>query len=117
MARYYLVGDPGGADDLFLVDTETGRNSPIPRNAWEDVVGMFYGGAGSSEDDRRNTATGVITAVQGGASVNNAVPLALATNALADVLVTARVSPVERAMEGDIALASMIGGAVHKTLC
>lgn len=95
MADFYLIGNLDDNDDLFLVDTAGRSVCPIPREVWEDVVGLFAGA-----DD----AGAMIEEIEAARAAGRPARIALSGNSLGDLLVTVRIEAVERAMERSAAL-------------
>ena len=104
MAEYYLVGDLEGDEDLFLVDTARRSACPVPREVWEDVVGMFRGDAEAGS----NAAADLIDEIEAARAAGRPARLALAANDLGSLLATVRIEAVERAMERDAALDAVL---------
>lgn len=116
MAQYYLVGNLETDDDLWLVDGKDGKATPVPRAVWEDVISMFQAqavsAAAADHETRKDLAANILAAVEGGVAANRSVRLSLSANELGNILVTARLAPIERVMEQEEGLASALRGFV-----
>jgi hypothetical protein len=91
MADFYLIGNLEADDDLYIVNTTDRSVCPVPREVWEDVVGMFAGEDGAAAE--------MIADVESARASGQPLRMALSANNLGDILVTVRIEAVERAME------------------